>query len=69
MALGGLALGSLILYLKGMRRMMFQLSGFYYKKVGYSGLRWGVGVRGFRASGGLEDPVFDFASLIAVGGV
>ena len=24
-------LGSLILYLKGMRRMMFQLSGFYYK--------------------------------------
>ena len=30
MALGGLVLGSLILYLKGMRRMMFQLSGFYY---------------------------------------
>ena len=29
MALGGLVLGSLILYLKGMRRMMFQLSGFY----------------------------------------
>ena len=24
-------LGSLILYLKGMRRMMFQLSGFYYR--------------------------------------
>ena len=24
-------LGSLIIYLKGMRRMMFQLSGFYYK--------------------------------------
>ena len=24
-------LGSLILYLKGMRIMMFQLSGFYYK--------------------------------------
>ena len=24
-------LGSLILYLKGMRMMMFQLSGFYYK--------------------------------------
>ena len=24
-------LGSLILYLKGMRLMMFQLSGFYYK--------------------------------------
>ena len=23
-------LGSLIIYLKGMRRMMFQLSGFYY---------------------------------------
>ena len=31
MALGGFVLGSLILYLKGMRRMMFQLSGFYYK--------------------------------------
>ena len=27
-------LGSLILYLKGMRRMMFQLSGFYCKEVG-----------------------------------
>ena len=47
-------LGSLILYLKGMRIVMFQLFGFYYtlfedsykeiiirnpKKVGYSGLR------------------------------
>ena len=31
MALGGLVLGSLILYLKGMRIMMFQLSGFYFK--------------------------------------
>ena len=31
MALGGLVLGSLILYRKGRRRMMFQLSGFYYK--------------------------------------
>ena len=30
MGLGGFVLGSLILYLKGMRRMMFQLSGFYY---------------------------------------
>ena len=29
-ALGGLVLGFLILYLKGMRIMMFQLSGFYY---------------------------------------
>ena len=29
-------LGSLILYLKGMGRMMFQVSGFYYK--GVSGL-------------------------------
>ena len=24
-------LGSLIIYLKGMRRMMFQLAGFYYR--------------------------------------
>ena len=31
MALGGFVLGSLIIYLKGMRRMMFQLSGFCYK--------------------------------------
>ena len=30
MVLGGSVLGSLIIYLKGMRRMMFQLSGFYY---------------------------------------
>ena len=30
MALGGFLLGSLIIYLKGMRRMMFQPSGFYY---------------------------------------
>ena len=27
-------LGSLILYLKGMRRMMFQLSGFYCRPIG-----------------------------------
>ena len=26
-------LGSLILYLKGIRRMMFQLSGFYYIEI------------------------------------
>ena len=30
MALGGLVLGSPILYLKDMRILMFQLSGFYY---------------------------------------
>ena len=30
MALGGLVLGSLVLYLKGMRVVIFQLSGFYY---------------------------------------
>ena len=41
-------LGSLIIYLKGMRRMMFQLSGFYYKP---TSLRcW---VEGFRVSGSL----------------
>ena len=33
MALGGLVLGSLILYLRNMRIMMFQLSGFYYRVV------------------------------------
>ena len=31
MALGGFVLGSLILYLKGVRTTMFQLSGFYCK--------------------------------------
>ena len=30
MGLGGLMLGSPIFYLKGMRIMMFQLSGYYY---------------------------------------
>ena len=30
MALGGLLLGSLILYLKGMRTIIFQLYGYYY---------------------------------------
>ena len=33
MALGGLVPGSLILYLKSMRIMMFQLSGFYCRKI------------------------------------
>ena len=35
MVLGGLVLGPariLILYLKGMRMMMFQLSGYYYSR-------------------------------------
>ena len=31
MVLGGLVLGSLIVYLKGMRILMVQLSGYYYK--------------------------------------
>ena len=31
MGLGGLVLGSLIVYLKGMRILMFQLSGIYHK--------------------------------------
>ena len=31
MALGGFVLGSLTIYLKGIRRMMFRLSGFYYR--------------------------------------
>ena len=37
-------LGSLILYLKGMRIMMFQLSGFYCTRLDGSGFRvWGCG--------------------------
>ena len=44
-------LGSLLIYLKGMRRMMFQLSGFYCKalvalRVGGEGLR-DCGLAGF----------------------
>ena len=40
-------LGSLIIFLKGMRRMMFQLSGFYYRVWG--GLEFGaVSGLGFR---------------------
>ena len=37
-------LGSLIIYLKGMRRMMFQLSGFYYRGLGVQGLGFGLGI-------------------------
>ena len=44
MGLGGLVLGSLILYLKGMRIMMFQLSGFYFRCLVGSGLRADLGV-------------------------
>ena len=32
-------LGSLIIYLKGMGRMMFQLSGFYYKEPPFGSLQ------------------------------
>ena len=35
MALGGFVLGSLIIFLKGRTRTMFQLSGFYYKRLGF----------------------------------
>ena len=51
MALGGFVLGSPILYLKGMRLMMFQLSGYYCKdpnelgNLKMEGL--GFGIRGF----------------------
>ena len=44
-------LGSLILYLKGMRIMMFQLSGFYCKVLGGLGL-------GFREFQGLGFKVY-----------
>ena len=32
-------LGSLMIYLKGMRIIMFQLSGFYYMGLGFRGFR------------------------------
>ena len=47
MALGGLVLGSLILYLKGMRLMMFQLSGFYCKGI-YKGSFTGIYTGSFK---------------------
>ena len=40
MALGGFVLGSLLIYLKGMRRMMFQLSGFYYRCAAWRQFGW-----------------------------
>ena len=45
MALGGLVLGSLILYLKGMRIMMFQLSGFYCNSYDISCIFYYIGTR------------------------
>ena len=55
-------LGSLIIYLKGMRRMMFQLSGFYYKSLhpkpqtlNLAPVNPRLGIRlGFRGSSGLQ---------------
>ena len=47
-------LGSLILYLKAIRIVMFQLSGFYYKpRPGFGGLGFRVWVQGlgFRVQG------------------
>ena len=49
MGLGGFLLGSLILYLKGMRILMFQLSGIYYKgsyKTSFKGSYKGLGFKG-----------------------
>ena len=37
-------LGSPILYLKGMRILMFQLSGFYYRACGLRFVGYGAGV-------------------------
>ena len=42
MAIGGLVLGSLILYLKGMRILMFQLSGFYYTILGVPYIKYSI---------------------------
>ena len=58
MALGALVLGSLIsliLYLKGRRRMMLQLSGFYYRAVrGFREEKFCN--RGFKTQNPREDP-------------
>ena len=44
-------LGSLILYLKGMRTTMFQLSGFYCRRSGFRGLIGGFRLSGVHGSG------------------
>ena len=61
-------LGSLILYLKGMRIMMFQLSGYYHTSAIKAPLKGeGLGFRGFRVQGlGLLLPFFH--SLLTKGG-
>ena len=46
-------LGSLILYLKGIRRMMFQLSGFYYRVYRAYRCKIGFGVQGVMGFGGI----------------
>ena len=48
-------LGSLVLYLKGMRRMMFQVSGFYYRVKG-SGHLLGLRIWFLVSGGGLGIP-------------
>ena len=52
-------LGSLILYLKGMRTTMFQLSGFYCRPLGFvSELGLRVQGGGFRSYLSLPNPTF-----------
>ena len=64
-------LGSLILYLKGMRRMMFQLSGFYCKSQHLTGnLCRGVGPALLgnawpRGNGGTQRPLLCWSLCLA----
>ena len=61
-------LGSLVLYLKGMRILMFQLSGFYYRDrwVGVRRGRCLQGWRGLRTGSGLNKlmPYFGASSWL-----
>ena len=53
-------LGSLIVYLKGMRIMMFQLSGYYYNRFGLHSE--GPGLVGDLRSPAVEDVVLGLVS-------
>ena len=57
MALWGLVLGSLTLHLKGMRIVMFQLSGFYYNTLHISNPGSELACQNDNAGGAVTDLV------------
>ena len=57
-------LGSLILYLKGMRIMMFQLSGFYYRVPLKGFLQGSLGILGIPLKGSILGGSWDLVSTV-----